>query len=208
MIFEKYWKNSSPSAWKRSSRVPSRWNSGSSPAKSSLVSRRMYGSSSRATPSVCDRMRSGCAAATRVDEVAFAVAVGGKRVDERARALLHRGVQPRQAARCEPAARDPAERAVAGGSISMMVRMPLKPGVSLRAATCSSSITTMPGRVQEQVRLLRDLADVGVPGDRPERRIARRLAAVHRRLAAQPRPGRVRIAVPHRLRAGRARVRR
>src|SRR5690606_28708475 len=45
--------------------------------------------------------------------------------------------------------------------------------------------------VQEQIRPLRDVADVRVAGDGPERRIVARLAAVHGRVSAQRRPRRV-----------------
>ena len=50
-----------------------------------------------------------------------------------------------------------------------------------------------PAGALEDLRLLRNLDDVGVLRDRPEGRVARRLQLVDRRLVAKPRPDVVRI---------------
>jgi hypothetical protein len=52
-----------------------------------------------------------------------------------------------------------------------------------------------PLRTREQLGLRSDLDDVFVLGDRPERRVTRRLDVRHRRLGSQPRPDLVRVPV-------------
>ena len=106
-------------------------------------------------------------------EVALALAaLARERVDELARA---RPARPR---RCDSCARgvnqDEAtlrKLRCSGGSISMMVR--IAPTPSLRSMIWLRARVDDARLAQELVGLLRDLADVRVARDRPERRVAR-----------------------------------
>ena len=112
----------------RSSRVtPSRWNSGSSLLNSSLVRRRISASSSRGTPSAPERMRSGCATATRVTKShSPSPSAASASTSERALSSTADSRRARLRGVNQPLATLRNVRWT-GGSISMIVFMPARP---------------------------------------------------------------------------------
>ncbi len=122
-------------------------------------------------------------------------AVARQLVEDLAGDLLESRLEPADRARCEPVRDEPAVVAVLGrvhvhehaqrrGLLEPLPRPAAHLGKQDEAP-----------RAAEALGLLRDLDDVGVLRDRPERLVARRRHPMDGRFAPQPAPGVVRVAV-------------
>ena len=129
-------------------------------------------------------------------EVAAApAAVSGQLVEDLGRDLFEALLEPRDRTRREPVRNEPPV-------VAMLGRVHVDEHAQGRRLLQAVAARTLhlreqdeAARAAEDLRLLRDLDDVGVLGDRPERLVAGWLHPVHRRLAAQPAPRLVRVAV-------------
>ena len=155
----------------------------------SFVQRKSSSQSWRGTPSI--------SAITAIvilrGDVAHEVAVGvvAALVEHLARHARDLVVHAADGARREPVAGDAAVAAVVG---RIHVEQVARRALRWRRQVAGEDREAR--RVQEELRLLADLDDVGVLGDRPERIDVRALVPEDRIVLAQPRPLGVRIAVP------------
>ena len=167
---------------------PARWNSGSSLPMISLVQRNSRPQSDRGTPRSHEITPIGSGAATRSTKSNSPASFGRDQLVEN---LDGDAVDLRKAgtdrARREAPDRDPPHRSVLRGidrddHLGRWIRRALRAHEE-------------PVRAREERRLRRDVGDVGVLRDRPERLEAGRIEERDRRLRPQPRPHVVRIPV-------------
>ena len=164
------------------------WNSGSCGAMISFVQRNSSSQSRRGTPSISAITAIVIRADTSRTKSPSVFSAASSSTSRVTRATL-------SSMRADGARREPAagHAAVAGVVGRVHVEQ-----VARRALRRRRQVVGEHGearRVQEELRLLADLDDVGVLGDRPERIDVRPLVPEHRVVPAQPRPLGVRVAV-------------